>query len=191
MGHINPPPPVKLFTGVLTSLPEITPDVEERLTSRFGPVDLRSAIFPFDQTTYYDMEMGSPIVRCFLAFRTLIAPAQIAFIKKATNDLEAVFAGEHCQMRRPVNLDPGYLEESKIVLASTKNFYHRILLSEGIYGEVTLHFSAGRWQAFPWTFPDFRCGRYDGFFTQLRRIYRDQRKAAAGTAGPGPTRLDE
>jgi hypothetical protein len=183
MGHINPPPPVKLFTGVLTSLPEIIPDVEERLTARFGPVDLRSAIFPFDQTTYYDMEMGSPIVRRFLAFRTLIAPADISFIKRATNDLEAVFAGEHSPMHRPVNLDPGYLEESKIVLASTKNFYHRILLSEGIYGEVTLHFSAGAWQPFPWTFPDFRCGRYDDFFTQLRRIYRDQRKAGTHTGG--------
>jgi hypothetical protein len=191
MGHINPSPPAKLFTGILTSLPEIIPDVEERLTARFGPIDLRSDTFPFDQTTYYDMEMGSPIVRCFVAFRTLIAPAEISFIKRATNDLEAVFAGERFPMRRPLNLDPGYLEESKIVLASTKNFYHRILLSEGIYGEVTLHFSAGRWQAFPWTFPDFRGGRYDDFFTRLRRIYRDQRQAAAGTGGPRPTHLDE
>ena len=191
MGHINPPPPVKLFTGILTSLPEIIPDVEERLTARFGPIDLRSDTFPFDKTRYYDMEMGSPIVRCFLAFQTLIAPAELSFSKRATNGLEAVFAGEHSQMRRPVNLDPGYLEESKIVLASTKNFYHRILLSEGIYGEVTLHYSAGAWQAFPWTFPDFRCGSYDDFFTKLRRIYRDQRKAAAGTGGPGQTHRND
>jgi hypothetical protein len=177
MGQINPPLQVKLFTGILTSLPEILPDIEERLTARFGPIDLRSPTFPFDKTTYYDLEMGSPIVRCFLAFQTLIAPAEISSIKRTTNEMEAVFAGERSQVRRPVNLDPGYLEESKIVLASTKNFYHRILLSDGIYGEVTLHFSAGGWQVFPWTFPDFRGGRYDDFFTQLRRIYRDQRKA--------------
>jgi len=183
MGHISPPPAVKLFAGILTSLPEIIPEVEERLAARFGPVDLRSQSYPFDQTTYYDEEMGNPIVRCFLAFQTLIAPEEISSVKRATNDMEASFAAGRCQVRRPVNLDPGYMEESKIVLVSTKNFYHRILLSEGIYGEVTLHFRGGAWQAFPWTFPDFRSGRYDGFFTQLRRCYRDQRKSATGAGG--------
>jgi hypothetical protein len=187
MGQISPPPPVKLFAGILTALPEILPEVEERLAARYGPVDLHSPAFPFDQTAYYDAEMGNPIVRCFFSFQTLIAPAEISSIKRSTNDLEAAFAAEHCQVRRPVNLDPGYMEESKIILASTKNFYHRILLSEGIYGEVTLHFSSGAWQAFPWTFPDFRSGRYDDFFKQLRRIYRDQRKAEAGTGSPGQT----
>jgi len=87
-------------------------------------------------------------------------------------------------VRRPVNLDPGYVEESKIVLASTKNFYHRILLAEGIYGEVTLHYRGGVWEAFPWTFPDFRSGRYNGFFSELRRIYRDQRRSAAAAGVP-------
>jgi hypothetical protein len=178
MGQINTPPQVKLFTGVLTSFPEIIADVEERLTARFGVIDLRSGGFSFDQTRYYDRAMGSPITRYFLAFRTLIAPADIPFIKKATNELEAAFAKEYGQVSRPINLDPGYLEEAKIVLASTKNFYHRILIAEGIYGEVTLHYSAGAWQAFPWSFPDFRSGRYDEFFTRLRRLYRDQLKQA-------------
>jgi hypothetical protein len=170
--------PVKLFTGVLTSLPEIIPEVEARLTALFGAVDMRSDNFPFDLTRYYDDEMGSPITRCFFAFRTLISPEEIAAIKVSTNNLEAAFAAEITRVRRPVNLDPGYLEESKIVLASTKNFYHRILLSGGIYGEVTLHYSSGSWQAFPWSFPDFRNRRYDQFFTRLRHLYRDQLKAA-------------
>jgi hypothetical protein len=123
--------------------------------------------------------MGSPIIRCFWAFTPLIAPSQIAEVKKTTNELEASLAAEYGRVRRPVNLDPGYLEESKIVLASTKNFYHRILLADGIYGEVTLHFSAGSWQVFPWTFPDYRSGRYNYFFTRLRQAYREQRKAMA------------
>ena len=177
MGIINSPVPVKLFTGILTSLPEIIPEVQGRLTDRYGSVDLASDAFPFELTHYYDGQMGSPIIRSFLAFRTLIAPTAISSIKRATNDLEAAFAVEHRQVQRPVNLDPGYLEESKIILASTKNFYHRILLSDGIYGEVTLHYSAGSWQAFPWSFPDFRSGRYHEFFTRLRYIYREQLKA--------------
>jgi len=179
MGRILAPMPVKLFTGVLTSLPEIIPEVEGRLAALFGAIDLHSGNAPFDLTRYYDDEMGSPITRCFYAFRTLISPADITAIKASTNDLEAAFAAETTRVRRPVNLDPGYLEESKIVLASTKNFYHRVLLSGGIYGEVTLHYSGGSWQSFPWSFPDFRSGRYDEFFTRLRHVYRDQLKAAA------------
>jgi hypothetical protein len=73
-----------------------------------------------------------------------------------------------------VNLDPGYLETSKVVLASTKNFYHRIFVGEGIFAEVTMHWQGGAWQKFGWTFPDFRSGLYDPFFTALRSAYRDQ-----------------
>ncbi len=180
MGQITSPPPVKLFTGVLTSRAEMIPDIRFRLSREFGPIELQSALFPFDATCYYDKEMGAPLSRFFLSFTEMILPQEIAAVKQTTNNLEAAFASENRQVPRPVNLDPGYLEESKIVLASTKNFYHRILLAGGIYGEVTLHFSRGRWQPFPWTFPDFRSGRYDGFFFKLREAYRDQRKEGTG-----------
>jgi hypothetical protein len=184
MGKINTPRPVKLFVGILTSVREVLPAVEERLVSAFGPVEARSEDFPFDLTHYYDDEMGSPIVRSFLAFRDLVPPEQMSAIKILTNELESALVARYGQVRRPVNLDPGYLEESKIVLASTKNFYHRILLRDGIYGEVTLHYSAGDWHSFPWSFPDFRSGRYHAFFTRLRNLYREQlKKAGNETAG--------
>ncbi|MGD0310114.1 MAG: DUF4416 family protein [Acidobacteriota bacterium] len=174
MGQISRPAAVKLFIGILTSLPAIIPEVESCLRAKLGAIDLRSGEFPFDLTRYYEEEMGSPIIRLFVAFETLFSPAQLAIVKTATNDLEAEFAARQTGICRPVNLDPGYLEESKIVLASTKNFYHRILLADGIYGEVTLHYSKHAWQAFPWSFPDFRSGRYDEFFTNLRRVYKQQ-----------------
>jgi hypothetical protein len=177
MGNIRESAPVKLFIGILTSFPEIFPELEDRLAARFGPVDLRSEELPFDLTHYYDEEMGTPIQRSFLGFEGLVDPARISEIKRSTNDLESDIAARHYRVKRPVNLDPGYLEESKIVLASTKNFYHRIFLMEGIYGEVTLQYRNGRWEAFPWSFPDFRSGRYDGFFTSLRRRYREQLQA--------------
>jgi hypothetical protein len=187
MGKINSPRPVKLFVGVLTSLRHTLADVETRLESAFGPLDAHSEDFDFDLTHYYDEEMGRPIVRRFLAFRDLISPERISEIKILTNEMEFAFVEECSQVRRPVNLDPGYLEEAKIVLASTKNFYHRILLRDGIYGEVTLHYAAGAWQPFPWSFPDFRTGRYDAFFTRVRNNYREQlkvgRNEAAGATG--------
>jgi hypothetical protein len=174
MGTIRTPLPVKLFIGVLTSIPEILPKTEERLAALFGAVDLRSELFPFDQTHYYDQAMGTPIYRCFFGFAEPMEPSAIAGIKIETNEMEATFAGEYRNVQRPINLDPGYLELSKIVLASTKNFYHRILISQGIYAEVTLHFEKGEWRSFPWTFPDFKMDRYHPFFMSLRERYRNQ-----------------
>lgn len=176
MGMIRTPAEVKLFTGILTSVPELLPEVKLSLTDLFGAVDRQSELYDFDLTHYYDEEMGIPIRRCFLAFENLIPAEQIAAIKRATNGIESELASKYPRSPRPVNIDPGYLEESKIVLASTKNFYHRILLAQGIYGEVTLRYRQGRWEAFPWSFPDFRSGRYDRFFLDLRSRYRDQLK---------------
>ncbi len=174
MGTIKIPLPVKFFVGALTSIPEIVTQAEEQLTEYFGSVDLRSESFPFDSTHYYDESMGSPIHRRFFSFAKLIDPSAIAEIKAKTNDLEAAMGPKWPSLQRPINLDPGYLEQSKIVLASTKNFYHRILISGGIYAEVTLHFEAGEWRPFPWTFPDFKTSRYHHFFTSLRDLYRIQ-----------------
>jgi hypothetical protein len=174
MGKIGTPLPVKPFLGLLTSIPEVVPRVEKDLVKLFGIVDLRSDAFLFDMTHYYDEEMGTPIYRYFISFEKLMEPSEIAAAKVKTNELEALFASEYSNLQRPINLDPGYLEQSKIVLASTKNFFHRILISDGIYAEVTLHFQDGAWQSFPWTFPDYKTDRYHRFFTSLRNRYRDQ-----------------
>ena len=174
MAQIHNPLPVKLFVGVLTSIPDIAAPVEERLSALFGPIDSRSEPFPFDRTNYYDETMGNPLTRRFISFSNLIEPSAISDIKIATNELEAAFASERTYVQRPVNLDPGYVEQSKIVLASTKNFYHRILISSGIYAEVTLHFEDGEWHSFPWTFPDYKTAPYHNFFYSLRNLYRAQ-----------------
>ena len=178
MANVRTPLPVKLFVGVLTSMPRILPEVEKRLAELFGSVDTRSELFPFDMTHYYDEEMGSPIYRCFFSVEALFDPSKIAGAKVKTNDMESTFAELYPEIRRPINLDPGYLEQSKIVLASTKNFFHRILISGGIYAEVTLHFQDGDWHDFPWTFPDYKLSRYHPYFSSLRDLYRRQLSAA-------------
>jgi hypothetical protein len=178
MAQIRTPLPVKLFVGVLSSIPSLLAGIEQRLISVFGPADSRSDIFPFDQTHYYDEEMGYPLKRRFFSFAALIDPSEIAGVKVKTNDLESAIASEHPARQRPVNLDPGYLEQSKIVLASTKNFFHRILVSGGIYAEVTLHYQEGEWKNFPWTFPDYKSTAYQDYFSSLREVYRNQLSAA-------------
>ncbi len=174
MAHISAPLPVKLFLGILTSVSEIVPQAEQKFIELYGSIDSRLGPIPFDLTHYYDQEMGTPLYRYFLSFTELIDPAAIAQIKLQTNELESAFARQYSHPRRPINIDPGYLEQSKIVLASAKNYFHRILISGGVYAEVTLHFEQGQWRFFPWTFPDYRTEPYLQFFTALRDLYRTQ-----------------
>ncbi len=174
MGMIRSVQDVKLFAGILTGFPHLFEDAALALEREFGPVDSRGGPFLFDSTRYYEDEMGPSLSRYFLSFRTLVSPDRIAAVKLWTNRLEERLASGQSQVGRPVNIDPGYLEESKIVLASTKNFYHRLYLAHGIFGEVTMHFEKGEWCSLPWTFPDFRTGRYSAYFMDLRQRFRNQ-----------------
>jgi hypothetical protein len=174
MGAIRQFNPVKLFVGVLVSHKRLMPQVEQRLFAAYGPIDHRSGIIPFDFTDYYEAEMGDIIDRAFFSFERLIEADQLPEIKRQTNQLETELAPLLSSVKRPVNLDPGYLEHAKVVLASTKNFYHRIYLSGGIFAEVTMHFKNNTYQFFPWTYPDYQSKDYQEFFFRVRHIYRSQ-----------------
>ena len=181
MGAIGQFNPVKLFIGVLVSHKKLMPEAEHRLTAAYGPIDHRSGVIPFDFTDYYEAEMGDIIDRAFFSFERLIEADQLPEIKRQTNQLEGELASLLVQpgtkVNRPVNLDPGYLEQAKVILASTKNFYHRIYLGGGIFGEVTMHFKNNTYQFFPWTYPDYQSKDYQDFFLRMRQIYRSQLKS--------------
>jgi hypothetical protein len=178
MGAIRQFTPVKLFIGVLVSDRKFIPNVEERLTPLFGPVDHRSEVIPFDFTDYYEKEMGDILDRVFFSFERLIEADRLPEIKRQTNELEDELAEllrtPNTTIKRPVNLDPGYVEQAKVVLASTKNFYHRIYIGRGIFAEVTMHFKNNTYQFFPWTYPDYQSRDYQEFFLRTRQIFRSQ-----------------
>ncbi|MDR4507467.1 MAG: DUF4416 family protein [Candidatus Brocadiaceae bacterium] len=173
MGAISKPKPVNLLIGVLTSIHELFEIIEKELESYFGAIDLRSDILPFDFTKYYDNEMGKGLQRQFFCFEELIAPERIARTKIQTNSIEESMAStKKYLVKRPINLDPGYLNESKLILASTKDFSHRIYLQDGIFAEVTLNYrDKGKYEAFPWTFPDYQSSAYHEFFLKARELY--------------------
>lgn len=179
MGAIRPFNLVKLFIGILVNDKDSIPAVRARLGELYGRIDHESPVIPFDFTNYYAREMGDVLHRVFLSFEQLIEADQLADIKRQTNELEEEFKARLLKpesVKRPVNLDPGYLEHAKVILASTKNFYHRIYLSRGIFGEVTMHFRNNNFQFFPWTYPDYQSKEYQEFFLQIRHIYRSQLK---------------
>lgn len=140
----------------------------ELLRDAFGPADRASQTWPFDFTSYYADQMGSPLYRRFIAFTTLTAPDRLVDAKRLTNVLERHFADDHPEgPDRPVNLDVGYVTPAKLVLASMKDFAHRVYLGRGVYAEVTLLYRKG-WQGLAWTFPDYASGRYDELLTACR-----------------------
>lgn len=172
MGRASQPGVVKIFLGILVARPALIGEIEAVLIERLGPVDVRSEVLDFGYTDYYEGEMGKGLKRNFLGFRNLVAPDRLVDIKLWTNGLEgSAFCHEG---RRWVNLDPGYLTPAKVVLATTKDYAHRLYLGSGIYGEVTLTYRDGRFEPLPWTYPDYRSGDYDAFFLQLRATYMRQ-----------------
>jgi len=171
MGVASEAQPVKLIVGMLSGDEALFDDAERCLSAHFGPADDRSAVLRFDATTYYDEEMGFNLLRKFLAFARLIQPDALPDIKRHTNDLEAELA---VGGRRRINLDPGYISAGKLVLATTKDWQHRLYLGRGIYGEVTLRFRRGSFEPWEWTYPDYRAGDYIRALNRFRQRYMGQ-----------------
>ncbi|MCK5147833.1 DUF4416 family protein [bacterium] len=140
-------------------------NIIEILEPVLGVPDARSAIYNFDFTAYYEPEMGSGLKKVFLAFAGLIQPSRLAYIKNMTNHLEADKAidGKRC-----INLDPAYISLAKLVVASAKDFAHRIYIGQGIYGDLQLQFKHGCFHPQPWTFPDYQSKDSLDFFKIIR-----------------------
>jgi hypothetical protein len=174
MGAIKEPLPVKLIVSAFAGGGVLLAEAKARLVAEFGPIDYESALLPFDHTDYYTPEFGPGLVRRIWAFEELIEQGGLAVIKRRTNDIEMEWAVEG---RRRVNLDPGFVSYSKMVLATTKNHAHRIYVGEGIYAEVTLYFRDGTFRAWPWTYPDYASPPYLEIFNQIRALYTARMQA--------------
>jgi hypothetical protein len=127
----------------------------------------------FNYTDYYNNEIGNEIKRFFVSFKELISPSSISAVKIASNNLEKLFIEkDSCKEKRKVNLDPGILNSSRLILATTKDNVHRIPLKDGIYGEVTLIFQKGKFEPLPWTYIDYRSPEYCEILLKIRTIYK-------------------
>ena len=170
MGNVRPPLKVKLFVGLLMAEEALSAAVCGRLQELFGPIEDESDLLAFDFTDYYTAEMGEHLQRKFVSFAGLVDPEILAQVKVRTNALERDLARteDSGARRRRVNLDPGYVTASKVVLATTKDFSHRVYLRDGIYAEVTMNFTKQGVRVFPWTYPDFQTPAYVAFLRRLR-----------------------
>ena len=172
--HPIPAKPVKFFIGALYSDEKILKIAITDAENTFGTVDLISTDFAFDFTNYYDDEMGKPIYRRFVSFSKLIEPGFLASAKFITNAIEDELRIDGL---RKVNLDIGYIDYDKVILASAKYGIHKIFLADGIYADLALHYAKGHYQPYDWAFQDFKRPDYSPFFLKMRELFKRQIKA--------------
>jgi Domain of unknown function (DUF4416) len=163
--------PVKLFVAVLWVQSEPLQSAMDSLRSNWGEIDFEGADYPFEITDYYESEMGRGLKRRLASFRQLVPPDSLSAAKHICNGIEDQASGEKGRL---VNLDIGYLDHNKIVLASFKGAGQKIYLTDGVWADMVARYRRGRYCAFEWTFPDFRDGRYDHELIQIRQIYLKQ-----------------
>jgi len=176
MGNINTAPPAALIAGIFYADRDVLARVMTELEASYGPVKYESPEFPIDMTTYYESEMGPELYKRFVCFERPFDLDEFAPVKVFTNELESKYALYTEEgMKRRINIDPGYLIMSKLVLASTKNFSHRIYIGNGIFCEITLSFYRGFFKPHATTFPDYQTPLALEFFTKVRGYVKRNR----------------
>lgn len=174
MGKITEHAPAKLITGFIFKDESVFNKTKDILRRHFAVIDFESQTLAFTHTDYYEKEFGKNLKRKFISFKDLILPQSLPKIKIYTNKLEKRLSISGLRL---INIDPGYLDLSKLVLASTKDYKHRIYLDKGIYAEVTLFYQNKSFRAWDWTYADYKTQAHLTIFNQLRQIYAEQIKS--------------
>ncbi|MDE2928406.1 MAG: DUF4416 family protein [Acidobacteriota bacterium] len=176
MAQVEAVEPVKLLVALLWADAQSRNAALEQLEIRWGAIDSSGADHPFDVTDYYEAEMGPSLQRRLVSFSRMIPPETLPEVKLACNRIEEQLARRGC---RRVNLDAGYLDHSKVVLASMKFAGQKIHLGQGVYADLMSRYRKGRYRPLEWAFPDFRDGRYDRDLARIRDLYMASRRGAA------------
>ena len=173
MSQLREPAPVKLFTGVIYGPSSPLDECIGSLEKGLGEIEFMSGDMPFDYTTYYQEEMGPALKRVIITFRRLIKREEIVGIKIFTNKLEKVFSYKN---KRTINIDPGYIAQEHIILATGKGYSHRPYLGRGVYADLTLLYVKDDFRMLEWTYPDYGSDRMLALFRDLRHGYACQLK---------------
>ncbi len=161
-----------IIVAVLSQFDELLDRSASLFASQLGESIIMSPRRAFVETDYYNGEMGDGLKKQIIAFRQLKPVNVLPKLKLLSNQLEETVAQEKAwPMARPINLDPGYIDVSKVVLASTKPQGHRFYLDDGIFGEMTLIYRNGDWQTLDWTYPDFRLPEVRAHLKKLRQSF--------------------
>ena len=171
MSFPEKPQKAKLFFSIIYKDENHFDRALEVCKKSFGDFDFISDPLPFDQTTYYNKEMGEGLHRKFVTFTNLIERHEINKVKHEAFKIENEFKTNNS---RTVNLDPGILTLENVCLSTFKNFGHRIYLGNSVYMEITLIYRDVGYKPLEWTFPDYRTQKIIDIFNGIRVKYKEQ-----------------
>ena len=168
MSKLNEPPSVKLFMGLIYNSKGYFIELVKELEKQFGHIDFESNEIDFNHSSYYEEEMGKELLRKIITFRKLIQRDDLVDIKAFTNKLEEVFSYEG---NRTINIDPGYIAQEHLILATGKGYSHRPYLGKGVYADLTLIYIKDQYRCLEWTYPDYGTQEARKLFKDLRKSY--------------------
>jgi hypothetical protein len=164
------PDKAKLVASLIFRDKALCEKVSKTLETQFSEIDFISDVYSFSSfSSYYEEEMGKELDRIFVTFRELISQDLLATIKAKTDLLEHEFmkAG-----KRTINIDPGILSQKSFILATHKDYTHRIYLRDGVYADLTLMYTKGSFRILPWTYPDYGSPALIELFNSIRERYK-------------------
>jgi len=173
MSNLKSPEPVKLISSIFSADRHPLTEALKELSAKYGGVDFVSEFIPFDYTDYYEREMGQSLVRRFAFFEDLIRPESLPEIKTFANGVEERFSGSG---KRKVNIDPGYMSQYHLILATGKGYAHRPYLRDGVHADLTLIYRNKTFQPLEWTYPDYAEKKIIEMFNRMREKYLLQLK---------------
>ncbi len=168
MSVLKVPPKAKLIFSVFSRREELLERTRLILEDLYGPCDFLGPLMPFDYTSYYEPEFGTGLVRQFIGMKNLVEQDALVEVKCQTQEIEVDFSKGG---NRTVNIDPGILTAERLVLATGKNFTHRIYLGKGVFADLTLVFRRGTFAALPWTYPDYASEEAISLWNEVRGSY--------------------
>lgn len=160
----------KIFFSVFSSDRNLIIDIIKNLSNIYGEIDMETDFLNFNQTSYYEKEFGKNLERKIFSIKGLINPLSAIDIKLEAMRIEEEFKRDR---NRTINIDPGYIELSHVILTTRKPYSHRIYIGKGIYADLTLIYKKGSgYTPLEWTYPDYASEEYRNFFNDIRKILK-------------------
>lgn len=136
-----------------------------KLKIKFGELLFISEKSKFKYTNYYTSEMGEGLNRVFIFFKEKQEKNALIKIKKFSDLLENEFL---VNLKRTINIDPGFFSKENIILATNKGFTHRVYLDDGVYADLTLYYKGHSYKFLDWTFSEYKSEEIINMFNSLR-----------------------
>ncbi|RME10711.1 MAG: DUF4416 family protein [Aquificota bacterium] len=120
---------------------------------------------------YYGREMGDGLLKRFFSLSGLMKKEELRDFKLWAMRREEEYS---CHGRRGLNIDPGYVDESHLVLASSKRRGGRLYLGGSVYAEIEYLYLYGNFRPLYWTYGDYRDKGVREFFEGVREDFLRQ-----------------